>query len=30
MSDVYVEQALPVFEENLRRFLKGKRETCST
>lgn len=25
MSDVYVEQALTVFEENLRRFLKGER-----
>jgi phosphoglycerate dehydrogenase-like enzyme len=25
MSDVYVEQALPVFEENLRRFLKGEK-----
>lgn len=26
MSDVYVEQALTIFEENLRRFLKGERE----
>ena len=25
MSDVYVEQALPIFEENLRRFLKGEK-----
>jgi len=24
-SDIYVEQALPIFEENLRRFLKGER-----
>jgi len=24
-SDIYVDQALPVFEENLRRFLKGER-----
>jgi len=27
MSDIYVEQALSVFEENLRRFLKGERTT---
>lgn len=27
MSDIYVEQALPIFEENLRRFLKGERKT---
>ncbi len=27
LSDIYVEQALPVFEENLRRFLRGERET---
>jgi len=26
MSDIYMEQALPIFEENLRRFLKGERE----
>ena len=26
MSDVYVEQALSIFEENLRRFLKGERK----
>jgi len=25
MSDIYVEQALSIFEENLRRFLKGER-----
>ncbi|HEX2967226.1 MAG TPA: D-2-hydroxyacid dehydrogenase [Syntrophorhabdaceae bacterium] len=25
-SDTYVEQALPIFEENLRRFLKGERK----
>jgi phosphoglycerate dehydrogenase-like enzyme len=25
MSDIYVTQALSVFEENLRRFLKGER-----
>ncbi len=27
MSDIYVQQALSIFEENLRRFLKGERET---
>jgi D-2-hydroxyacid dehydrogenase (NADP+) len=27
MSDVYVEQALSIFEENLRRFLKGERRS---
>jgi phosphoglycerate dehydrogenase-like enzyme len=27
LSDIYVEQALPIFEENLRRFLRGERET---
>jgi phosphoglycerate dehydrogenase-like enzyme len=26
MSDVYVEQALSIFEENLRRYLKGERQ----
>jgi D-2-hydroxyacid dehydrogenase (NADP+) len=26
-SDIYVEQALPIFEENLRRFLRGDRQT---
>ena len=25
MSDIYVEQAVSIFEENLRRFLKGER-----
>jgi phosphoglycerate dehydrogenase-like enzyme len=25
MSDIYVEQTLPVVEENLRRFMKGER-----
>ena len=25
MSDIYVDQALPIFEENLRRYLKGER-----
>jgi len=25
MSDIYVEQALKIFEENLRRFIKGER-----
>jgi len=27
MSEIYVEQVLSIFEENLRRFLKGKRES---
>ena len=27
MSDIYVEQVLPIFEENLRRFLRGERKT---
>jgi D-2-hydroxyacid dehydrogenase (NADP+) len=27
MSDIYVHQALSIFEENLRRFLRGERET---
>jgi phosphoglycerate dehydrogenase-like enzyme len=27
LSDIYVEQALPIFEENLQRFLRGERET---
>jgi phosphoglycerate dehydrogenase-like enzyme len=26
MSDIYVEQALPIFEENLRRFLRGEKQ----
>ena len=26
MSDIYTEQALPVFEENLERFLNGERK----
>jgi len=26
MSDIYVEQVLPLFEENLRRFLRGERQ----
>jgi D-2-hydroxyacid dehydrogenase (NADP+) len=25
MSDIYVEQALTIFEENLRRFIKGEK-----
>ena len=25
MSDIYADQMLPIFEENLRRFLKGER-----
>jgi phosphoglycerate dehydrogenase-like enzyme len=25
-SDTYAEQALPIFEENLKRFLKGERK----
>jgi phosphoglycerate dehydrogenase-like enzyme len=25
MTDIYPDQILPIFEENLRRFLKGKR-----
>jgi phosphoglycerate dehydrogenase-like enzyme len=25
-SDIYVEQALTIFEENLRRFLRGERK----
>ena len=27
LSDIYVDQALPIFEENLHRFLRGERET---
>ncbi len=26
LSDIYMEQALPIFEENLRRFLSGERK----
>jgi D-2-hydroxyacid dehydrogenase (NADP+) len=26
ISDIYVEQVLPILEENLRRFLQGERE----
>ncbi len=26
MSDIYMEQVLTIFEENLRRFLRGERE----
>jgi len=26
MSDIYVEQVLSIFEENLHRFLRGKRQ----
>lgn len=26
ISDIYVEQVLPIFEENLRRFLRGERK----
>jgi len=26
MSDIYVEQALTIFEENLRRFVKGEKQ----
>ncbi len=25
-SDIYIEQTLPIIEENLRRFLEGKRD----
>jgi hypothetical protein len=25
MSDIYVEQALTIFEENLRRFIRGEK-----
>jgi phosphoglycerate dehydrogenase-like enzyme len=25
MSDIYADQALPIFEENLRRYLRGER-----
>ena len=27
MSDIYVEQALTIFEENLRRFIKGEKQS---
>jgi phosphoglycerate dehydrogenase-like enzyme len=27
MSDIYVDQLLSIFEENLRRFLKGERQS---
>jgi phosphoglycerate dehydrogenase-like enzyme len=27
ISDIYVEQVLPIFEENLRRFLRGERSS---
>jgi phosphoglycerate dehydrogenase-like enzyme len=29
MSDIYVEQVLPIFEENLRRFLQGERRNLT-